>query len=482
MAEQEDLKEKTVRGVAWSFVERFSVQGVTFILELIIARLVGPDNFGLIAMLAIFMSVSQVFIDGGFSSALIQRQERTEADFSTVFYINIGISLVLYLLLFACAPLIATFFNQPILAPVTRVYSLNLVVNSLVAVNKTKLTIAVDFKTQSKISFFSAFLSGALGVVLAYLGLGVWAIVWQTLACAALNVALSFYYVRWFPRSRFSSASFHRLFSYGSKLLVANLISSVYAKIYDVVVGKKFSANRLGLYSRADKFNQFASSNISGILQRVSFPVLSRIQDDDTRLLNAYRKYLQMSALVVFPLIMGLCGIARPLIEILLGQEWMGCVPLLQILSFAYLWDCVVIVNLNLIYVKGHSDYVLRLEIIKKAIAFAILLLSLPFDLFGICLGRVVYSVISFYLNTYYTRKLLNYGFFTQLRELAPLIVLSFLVAALGWLCSWLFENAWLALGSALVACPLAYMGLCRLLHISAFDECCQLALKYLKK
>lgn len=279
-------------------------------------------------------------------------------------------------------------------------------------------------------------------------------------------MVLSFYYVRWFPRSRFSSASFHRLFSYGSKLLVANLISSVYAKIYDVVVGKKFSANRLGLYSRADKFNQFASSNISGILQRVSFPVLSRIQDDDTRLLSAYRKYLQMSALVVFPLIMGLCGIARPLIEILLGQEWMGCVPLLQILSFAYLWDCVVIVNLNLIYVKGHSDYVLRLEIIKKAIAFAILLLSLPFDLFGICLGRVVYSVISFYLNTYYTRKLLNYGFFTQLRELAPLIVLSFLVATLGWLCSWLFENAWLALGSALVACPLAYMGLCRLLHI----------------
>ena len=321
MAEQEDLKEKTVRGVPWSFVERFSVQGVTFILELIIARLVGPDNFGLIAMLAIFMSVSQVFIDGGFSSALIQRQERTEADFSTVFYINIGISLVLYLLLFACAPLIATFFNQPILAPVTRVYSLNLVVNSLVAVNKTKLTIAVDFKTQSKISFFSAFLSGTLGVVLAYLGWGVWAIVWQTLACAALNVVLSFYYVRWFPRSRFSSASFHRLFSYGSKLLVANLISSVYAKIYDVVVGKKFSANRLGLYSRADKFNQFASSNISGILQRVSFPVLSRIQDDDTRLLSAYRKYLQMSALVVFPLIMGLCGIARPLIEILLGQE-----------------------------------------------------------------------------------------------------------------------------------------------------------------
>lgn len=482
MSEPEDLKAKTVRGVAWSFVERFSVQGVTFILELIIARLVGPDNFGLIAMLAIFMSVSQVFIDGGFSSALIQRQERSETDFSTVFYINLGISMALYALLFACAPLIAAFFGQPILEPVTRVYSLNLVINSLVAVNKTKLTIAVDFKTQSKISFFSALLSGLLGVALAFMGWAVWAIVWQTIASAVLNVLLSFYYVRWFPRARFSTASFHKLFAFGSKLLVANIISSVYAKIYDVVVGKKFSANQLGLYSRADKFNQFASSNISGILQRVSFPVLSRIQDDDTRLLGAYRKYLQMSALVVFPLIMGLCGIARPLIELLLGQQWMGTVPLLQILSFAYLWDCVVIVNLNLIYVKGHSDYVLRLEIIKKSVAFAILLATLPFGLVTICLGRVVYAIVSFYMNTHYTRKLLNYGFLTQVCELLPIIVLSTMVAALGWVCSWLFANPWVALISALVICPIAYIGACWLLRLQVFIECRDMALKYLKK
>ncbi len=477
-----DLKEKTVRGVAWSFVERFSVQGVTFILELIIARLVGPDNYGLIAMLAIFMSVSQVFIDGGFSSALIQRQQRNEADFSTVFYINIAISLLLYLALFLSAPAIAAFFSQPVLEPVTRVYSLNLVINSLVAVNKTKLTIDVDFKTQSKISFFSALLSGLVGVGLALMGWGVWAIVWQTLVCALLNVALSFYYVKWVPRSRFSLDSFHRLFSFGSKLLVANLISALYAKIYDVVVGKKYSASMLGLYSRADKFNQFASSNISGILQRVSFPVLSQIQDDDTRLLSAYRKYLQMSALVVFPLIMGLCGVARPLIQLLLGQEWMGCVPLMQILSFAYLWDCVVIVNLNLIYVKGHSDYVLRLEVIKKSVAFAILIATLPFGLIPICMGRVAYAIISFYLNTYYTRKLLGYGFFAQLRELLPLIILSLMVAALGWLCSWWLDNAWWALLTALAVCPVAYIGACWALKLQVFDEFCRLASKYLKK
>ena len=205
----ENLRDKTVKGVAWSFVERFSVQGVTFLLELIIARLVGPENYGLIAMLAIFMAVSQVFIDGGFSSALIQRQDRNEQDFSTVFYINVGISIATYALLFLAAPWIATFFGQPILAPITRVYSLNLVLNSLVAVHKTKLTIDVNFKTQTKISLLSAVFSGLLGVALAWLGWGVWALVWQALAAAVLNVVFSLYFVRWLPRERFSRSSLH---------------------------------------------------------------------------------------------------------------------------------------------------------------------------------------------------------------------------------------------------------------------------------
>lgn len=468
---EESLKNKTVNGVIWSFIERFSVQGVVFVLDLIIARLIGPDNYGLIAMLAIFMSVSQVFIDGGFSSALIQRKQRTAADFSTVFYINFGISLLTYAALFFAAPAIASFFGQPILAPITRVYSFNLVLNSLVAVNRTKLTIDVDFKTQSKISFYSAVLSGVVGVGLAWYGYGVWALVYQALALALLNVLFSFYYVRWLPREGFSRDSFKNLFAFGSKLLVANIISALYAKAYDVVIGKKFDKGSLGLYSRADKFNQFASSNISGVLQRVSFPVLSQIQDDDARLLSAYKKYMQISALVVFPLILGMCGIARPMIEALLGQQWMGCVTMLQILAFAYLWDCVVMVNLNLIYVKGHSDYVLKLEIIKKSIAFAILAVTLFFDLTVICCGRVVYSLIAFYLNTYYTKKLLNYGFLTQLKELAPILFMSLVVTAIGLLVSWMVPNAIAALMLSLLVCPLAYVIMCRLFKVQAFDE-----------
>ena len=467
----ENLRDKTVKGVAWSFAERFSVQGVTFLLELIIARLVGPENYGLIAMLAIFMAVSQVFIDGGFSSALIQRQDRNEKDFSTVFYINVGISVITYLLLFFAAPWIASFFNQPILEPITRIYSINLVLNSLVAVHKTKLTIDVNFKTQTKISLLSAVLSGLLGVVLAWLGWGVWALVWQVLAAAVLNVAFSLYFVRWLPRERFSGDSFRKLFAFGSKLLAATLISSLYSRIYDLVIGKRFSSASLGLYSRADKFNQFASTNISGILARVSFPVLSEIQDDDSRLLSVYKKYMQMSALVVFPLILGMCGVARPMIHALLGTEWDGCVTMLQVLCFAYIWDCVIMVNLNLIYVKGHSDYVLKLEIVKKLIAFGILMVTMFYGLLAICVGRVIYSVIALYLNTHYTRRLLNYGFLTQLREIIPFFVMSIVVMGVAMLISALVPRAIVALSVSLVVCPSVYLGMCRIFRIAAFEE-----------
>ncbi len=475
MSESGGLKGTAVNGMMWALVERFSVQGVVFLLDLVIARIIGPDSYGLIAMLAIFMAVSQVFIDGGFSNALIQCKDRTERDYSTVFWVNIVISVVVYGTLWIAAPYIASFYNQPLLSPITRVYSLNLVINSLVAVNRTRLMVAVDFKTQSKISFWSAALAGVAGVVMAWMGLGVWALVWQAIVLAVLNVALSLWFVRWLPRHGFSTASFKKLFGFGGKLLAASLISALYSKLYDMVIGKRFDRGALGLYSRADKFNQFASSNIGGVLSRVAFPVLSRIQDDDERLRVAYRKYMQVSALVVFPLIMGLCGVARPLIELLLGDEWMGCVPLLQILSLAYVWDIVILVNLNLIYVKGRSDAVLKLEIVKKCIAIGILLLTLPFGLIVICAGRVVYSLIALYLNTIYTRRLLDYGFITQMRELLPMILMTTVITFVALTLSAAVENAVGSLVASLIVCPILYVAMCKIGKVEAYNELLQI-------
>ena len=279
------LKTQTLSGLIWGFAEKFSVQVVQFVLTIFLARLLSPSEYGLIAMLTIFIAISQVFIDSGFSSALIQSQEKKDEDFNTVFIINLSISVLCYILLFVSAPYIAQFYSQPLLCSILRIYSLNMVLNALVAVHKTKLVIKVDFKTQSKISFIAVLLSGIIGIVCALNGLKVWSLVIQTLSLGILNVVLYNYFVKWFPNFTFSKESFRRLFSFGSKLLMASLIGTIYNNIYSLVIGKKFPPEYLGNYSRGHQFSYFITDNISGILQKVTFPILSQIQNSDEQLL-----------------------------------------------------------------------------------------------------------------------------------------------------------------------------------------------------
>lgn len=477
-----DLRSKATHGVIWSAVELYSVQGVQFILQLILARLLTPHDYGLIGMLAIFMALSQVFIDGGFSKALIQKRDRNEEDFSTVFYINFSISLLIYVILFFSAPYIADFYNQPLLSPITRIYSLNLIINSLAAVNKVKLVAAVDFKTQSKISLVSAILSGIGGVVCASQGMGVWALVVQMLLGSLLNVVLSFYYVRWIPKMVFSAKSFHRLFKFGSKLLIASIISSICSNIYNMVIGKLFSSSVLGLYSRGHQFAYFAGTNISGVLQRVAFPVLSDIQDDNARLLSAYKKYIKVATWGAFPVILGVCGFAKPMIEVLLTDKWLPCVPYLQIMCFAVLWDCVTQVNLNLLYVKGHSDWVLRLEIVKKTIFFLILIVSLAFDIYVICIGQAIYSMIALYLNTYYINKMFNYGFITQMKELLPQLLLALFMMGLCLLVSNLITAPLVALTVSVLTGAIFYLAGSKLLKLYGYVEFCNMIKPHLHR
>ena len=468
---QENLKEKTTRGVIWSAVERFSVQGVQFILQLILARLLTPHDYGLIGMLSIFIAISQVFIDGGFSNALIQKKGRTDDDFCTVFYINLGISIFIYILLFWGAPLIARYYEQPLLTPITRVYSLNLIINALVAVNKVKLVIKVDFKTQSKISLAAAIISGIAGIVCAYYGMGVWALVVQMLLNSFVNVVLSFAYVRWWPRLLFSIDSFKSLFKYGSKLLVASIISAIYSNLYNLFIGKRFSSSTLGLYTRAHQFASFAGTNVSGILQRVSFPILSDIQDDDDRLISVYKKYIKTSTWAAFPIILGLCGVAKPTVLVFLTDKWAECIPYLQILCFAFLWECVTLVNLNLLYVKGRSDWVLKLEIIKKSIAFIILFISMEFNMYIICLGQAVYSIIALYLNSYYTKRLFNYGFLSQIKDTLPQLLLSLAMLGICLILVELVHNPLLSLIVAILSGAFFYLGGSHLLKLYGYTE-----------
>ena len=421
----DNLKNKTIKGLLWSFIENFSLKAVQFILGIVMARYLLPEDFGLIAMLAIFISISQIFIDGGFSAALIQKRNRTELDFSTVYYFNIIISILIYLILFYSAPAIASFYNIPQLVTVTRIISLNLIIASLSSVAKTKLTIDVDFKTQAKASLISVVLSGIVGIYMAINDFGVWALVVQSILYTSLQTILISYFLRWMPMLRFSIDSFKSLFPFGSRLLVSKLISAIYSDIYSLFLGKKFSSADLGFYSRAELFTKFPTENISAVLSRVTFPILSSISNDDERLKGIYIKYLKLTSFLVFPIMLLLTGIAYPLIEILLRDKWINTVLILQILCLGFIWEPIGFLNLNLLYVKGESKLILRLEIIKKTIGFIILLTTLPFGIIPISIGRAFYSFISVYINTNYTKKYIDLDYLAQMRLILPQLLLS---------------------------------------------------------
>ena len=427
----DSLKGRIVRGVVWSSVERFSVQGVQFLVMLVIAKILTPSDFGLVGMLAIFLAVAQSLIDSGFSQALIRKQDRTERDNSTVFYFNIVASALLYALLHVSAPWVADFYKEPQLCLLMRVLCLVVVVNSFAVVQRAVYTATLNFKTQARASFIAALLSGGVGVCLAMNGCGVWTLVWQQLLNAGINTLLLWVFSNWRPRWLYSWRSFRELFTFGSKLMLSGLLDTLYTNMYSLVVGKVFASASLGFYTQAKHFTQFPSSNITGILQRVTYPVLCTLQDDDERLRKDYRQLLRLSAFVVFPLMCGLAAVAYPLIELVLGKKWVFAATLIVPLCFSGMWYPIHAINLNLLQVKGRSDLFLKLEIIKKVIGVAVLACSIPFGLKFMCYSGIATSIIALMINTYYTGKLINVGFLTQMRDLSATLALSLSMFAL---------------------------------------------------
>ena len=422
---EESLRKKTVRGVMWSSIDRFTTKGISFVFSMLIARMLLPSDYGVIGMLTVFMAVSQCFVDSGFGTALVRKNDRTETDFCTVFYFNIAVACICYALLFLASPYIARFYNLPLLESVTKVWGLNLIISSLAGIQDAQLTIAINFKSRAKISVITTLFTGIVGLWLAYRGHGVWALVFQTLSSNILRTILLWTIVRWIPKLIFSWQSFKELFSFGSKLLASGLLDTVYNNIYPIVIGKFFSASSLGVFSRADSLAQFPSSNLTGVLQSVTFPVLSTIQDDEVRLSNAYRRFLRISAFVIFPLMVGLSAVADPFIRLVLTDKWEGAIYLLQILCFALMWYPIHAINLNLLQVKGRSDYFLKLEVIKKILGVAILCISIPLGLVAMCYGRVFSSVVCLGINTNYTKKIIGYGFLDQVKDLLHILVHS---------------------------------------------------------
>lgn len=421
-----NIKNETKKGVLWGFIDRFSLQFIQFVIGVILARLLAPSDYGLIGMLSIFMAISQTLIDSGFSNALIQRKNRTEVDLSTVFYFNVAIGFLLYISAFVIAPFVADFFNEPILSPLFRVISLSLLLNSLVVVQRAITTINIDFKGQAYINVISSVTSGIIGIVLAFLGYGVWALAIQSVSHTALSCLLFWYYTRWIPMPAFSVSSFKSLFSYGSKILASGLLHTFYVQLTSILLGKFYSSSILGFYSRAEHLATLPLHNITMVLQKTTFPIMSKIQDDDKRLIYIYGKYLRASSMVIFFIIFLLVAIADPLVRFLLGTKWESSIIPFQLLCFAFMFDHLFSVNLNLLQVKGRSDLFLYLEIVKKIISITLIIVGLKWGIIGLCVSKIIYSQIALIINTYYTGKLFHYNYLKQVRDFLPYLLMAF--------------------------------------------------------
>ena len=454
---ENSVRQQTLSGAKWAAIEKFSVQGIQFGLGIIMARLLMPSDYGIIGMLAIFIAVSQTFIDSGFCNALIRKIDRTEEDFCTVFYFNIVIALTCYLILFVAAPWIANFFHTPILSTILRVQAITLILNSLMGVHYAKLTININFKALAQRTMLASLVSGVVGVVLAYVGWGVWALVTQNLLSTVINLVFIWIYCKWIPRKAFSKESFHELFSYGSKLLASGLLNTVYVNLTPLIIGRFFSSKDLGEYTRGANLAQFPADNINGVLQKVTFPILAKLQNDDEHLISVYQKYICITSMLIFFGCLLLAAIGKPFVHFLLTEKWDSCIIYLQIYCFSVMFQHISTINLNLLQVKGRSDLFLKLEIIKKIISTLILLASIPFGIIGICVSKIIYTQVAVFINCYYTGKLFHLGYWLQVKEFLPYFGIAIVACIPAYLFTLIDIHPVISIAFGCIVSPLLY-------------------------
>lgn len=421
----EDLKHKAFKATIWRCFEVGGRQLISFIVTTILARLIMPEQYGIVAMLSIFMAVSQVFIDSGFSAALIRDTKRTHVDCSTVFYFSIVISSFFTVLLILCAPLIADFYKMPELTPVTRIMALGLVISSFGSVHCSLLSAELNFKKITNISLVGNAVSGVVGIVMALNGFQVWALVIQSLSGSFICTVMYWYKSSWYPRLEFSWKSFKKYFAFGSGLLGTTLINTIYGNSYSLIIGKVFSSATLAFYNRAYNLSNFSTMTPTNVLESVTFPTLVKLQDDTDKLRDAYRRMIRLSAFIIFPCALGMAAIANPLVVVLLTERWMFAGTLLLIISFSQMWYPIHSINLNLLKVCGKTKLMFKLEILKKILGIIMLCITVPMGIIPMCVGSIFGSLICLIINTHYTGPLINFGILKQLKDISGIFILS---------------------------------------------------------
>lgn len=471
----ESLKKQTINGLMWNTIRNFSQKGISFFIGIILARLLSPNDYGMLAMIGVFTAIVCIFTDGGLTDALIRKQNRTEKDLATVFYYNFVVTCLVYFLLFISAPWIADFYDMPELIPLVRWSNIVLIIGSFGVIQGALLTIKIDFKTHAQIAIVSCVISGIVGVSAAYMGCGVWSLVVQNIVGTVIGIGGGIWCVRWYPKTHFSMRSFKELFGFSSRLLASRLLVVLYDNMQTVVIGKFFSATQLGLFNRAQSTAAFPSSNLTSILSGVSFPVLSKIQDDDIKLAVNYRKMLRFSAFIVFPLMVGLAATAESFVKLVLTEKWMLAVPYMQVVCFAMMWYPIHSINMNLLQIKGRSDLFLRVEIIKKIIGVIILCVTVPFGVLAMCYGMLVMSLLSLFINTYYTGKLISVGFKEQLYDLWPIFLNCLFMGGLAYTVQSLFTNVALSFFLSVVLGGLYYVASSYFMKLREVNELLQI-------
>jgi len=478
----ESLKQKTVKGVGWSFADNIANQGITFLVGLVLARLITPEEYGLIGIILIFVAVFDSIVNCGFSNALIRKNDADDRDYNTVFIVNMVLSLVLFIVFFFSARFIADFFGQPLLEPLTQVMGSIVIIHAFAIIQRTVLIKRIDFKTQTKASVISSVTSGIIGITMAFYGYGVWSLVGQQLSRALLNTICLWIYSHWWPKLQFSWNSFRELFGFGWKLLVSSLIDTVWREIYQVVIGKCYAPATLGQYTRAHQFGSIFSSNLTSVIQRVSYPVLSNLQNDKQRMKEGYRRVIKVTMLVTFVLMLGLAAVARSMILVLVGDQWLVAADFLPIICLQMMLYPLHSLNLNMLQVQGRSDLFLKLEIIKKCVAVIPLLFGIFIGIYWMIWGSVFTGMFAYYLNSYYSGKFLNYSILTQIKDILPSFGIAVVMATVTYAISLLPLSPFILLPIQVMVGAGITVALCERFKRPEYLEIRSMALSVLRK
>lgn len=468
---EESLKNKTVKGLGWSALDNAARYGIQFVIGIVLARLLSPDDYGLLGLTGIFTVICTALVSGGFGNALIRKKDVTEDDYNTAFICNLGMSLLLYAVIFPCAPLIASFFERQELIALVRVSSLGLIIGALAMVQQTRLTKRIDFKTQTKITLVSSTISGIVGIIMAVMGFGVWALVAQQLMAHALRTLQLYLYNKWLPRLCFSIDSFHDLFGFGWKLMVTALLDGVWKELYQVVVGKFYNPATLGQYTRAQHYARLFSRNLTSVMDRVTYPVLSSIQDDKQRMVSAYRRIIRSSMFITAVALFFLGAVSEPLIYCMIGPKWHEAstyLPFICISSSLYPLHAI---NLNMLKVQGRSDLFLGLDIIKRVISLAPLFVGAFVGIMPMLWVNIFVGIIGYYLNSYYSGRMLGYSSWMQLRDIAPSYALAVTIALSVWFLKYLPLSYWIVLPMQIAVGIVAFFTCCQLFKMKEYKE-----------